>query len=408
MNFQSFRQNLGLLVGIAVFAVLASSSSFAQKGASVSGRVVNELGDPIAGISVAIQSDKVLDGGRREDGIVNLWQRHTDLEGRFSIPNIMPAESVRFAVGTEQMKTKILSIEMGDLTLYPNDHSHFDRIRFSLDAGVEIEKAVITVETESRPQVHARVVTGDGTPLEMAAISVSMLYKNLNGYGYGYGYGSSNSGIITDAEGYFVENLRVDDDPKFYVLGIEYQGLYAKTLPFILHEGQPQVHVLLTLNDSPIPLNKQGPNPVHAILTAFVNPPTVWGVNPENGHAYKSIYCHDIADAIAQVTEENAYLVAINDQIEADWIREIFGNDRFWIGLSDVVEDGHWSWHSGEPVTYTNWDEHERDGGNAEMKDYVIVDYGGRWKAVAVGGSHVHKAILEKSEMSGNPPAKEE
>ena len=146
MNFQIFRQNLRFLVGIAVLSVLASSPTFAQGGASVSGRVLNEVADPVVGITIAIQPYKVM-GNRREEGFIERWQRQTGLEGHFSITNIMPAESVRFVVHPEQVvqaaqtETQILSIEMGELTLYPNDHPHFGRMQFSLEAGMKIENA---------------------------------------------------------------------------------------------------------------------------------------------------------------------------------------------------------------------------------------------------------------------------
>ena len=400
MNFQSFRRNIRFLVGIAMLSVLVSSPTFAQEGVSVSGRVVNEFGDPVVGIAIAIQPSKVI-GNRREGRFVELWQRQTDLEGSFSITNIAPAESVRFIAGGEgETNTPILSIEMGELTLYPNTHPHFRGMQFSLAAGTEIENAVITVKTGIRPQVRARVVYADGTPVTNAQIRTRMLRRDLDGSGSG----SSGSTTQTDDDGYFVENLRVDDDPQFYTLGVEYQGLLAKAPSFILHEGQPQIHLLLPLNGTPVPLAERlvGP-PTSDALTAFLTPPTVWVVNPTNGHAYKSIYCDNIADAMDQAATEKAYLVSINDEAENDWLQGIFERERFWIGLNDVAEEGQWVWHSGEPVRYTNWGEHERDGDNTEMKDYVIVGFGGRWEVVAPGaGGQAHfvkTAILERADV---------
>ena len=401
MNLQSFRQNMGFLIGIAMLSLFVSSSTFAQEGVSVSGRVVNEVGDPVVGITIAIQPSKVI-GNRREGRFVELWQRQTDLEGSFSITNIAPAESVRFVAGAEgeQTNTPILSIEMGELTLYPNTHPHFRGMQFSLAAGTEIENAVITVKTGIRPQVRARVVYADGTPVSNAQIRTRMLRRDLDGSGSG----SSGGGTQTDDDGYFVENLRVDDDPQFYTLGVEHQGLLAKALPFILHEGQPQIHLLLSLNGNPAPLAERPPGPPTSdALTAFLTPPAVWIMNPTNGHAYKRIHCQSIADAMTQATAENAYLVSINDEAENDWLQGIFERERFWIGLNDVAEEGQWIWHSGEPVTYTNWREHERDGANTEMKDYVIVGFGGRWEVVAPGaGGQAHfvkTAILERVDV---------
>ena len=404
MNLQSFRQNIGFLIGIAMLSTLTSLPTVAQEGASVSGRVVDESGDPVVGISIAIQPYKVM-GNRRQEGLVPLWERQTDSEGRFSIWPIAAAESVRFVIKGEQRETNILSIKLGELTLYPNNHLHpsFNKIRLSLEAGTEIKDAVITVKMDVRPQVRARVVLADGTPVINAQIHTQLLRRTLDGSGSG----SSGGGEQTDAEGYFVADLRVDNSPQFYVLGIEHQGFFAKTPPFILHEGQLQVHFLLTLNDDPIPLDERTPRRISKALVAFLNPPTVWVVNPVNGHAYKRIQCHSIIDAMTQATAENAYIVSINDNVENEWLQSVFGRDRFWIGLNDVTEEGQWVWHSGEPVTYTNWGEHERDGGNNEMKDYVIVGYNGRWETVALGKGQAHfiqNAILERADVPVETP----
>lgn len=414
MNFQSFKQKIRYFVGIAVLCFLASSSTLAEEGVTVSGRVVNEAGDPVAGISIAIQPYKVM-GNRREEGIVPLWERQTDAEGHFSIWPITPMESVRFVLkGTpgEQRTIQILSIKINDITLYPNGHPHppFNTIRFSLEAGMEIENAVITVKTDIQPQVRARVVFADGTPVVNTQIRTRMLRTDLDGSGGGSSSGSTN----TDADGYFVKNLRVDGErePQFYTLGVEHQGLLAKAPPFVLHEGQPQVHLLLTLNGNQVPLAERPLPPTSDALTAFMNPPSVWIVNPANRHAYKRIYCENIADAMEQATAENAYLVSINDKAENEWLQGVFEREEFWIGLSDAAEEGQWTWHSGEPVTYTDWGEHERDGGNTEMKDYVIMSgYGNsRWGATAPQGGRAtftKKAVIERPYLPVEKPAED-
>ncbi len=405
MNLQSFRQNLGFFVGVAVLCFSVVSPAFAEEGATVAGQVVNETGDPVVGISIGIQPYKVM-GDRREEGFFELWERQTDADGHFSIWPITPMESVRFDLkGTqgEQMEIQILSIEINEITLYPNGHPHppFNAIQFSLEAGTEIENAVITVKTDIRPQVRARVVFADGTPVTNAQIRVRMMRTDLDGSGGG----SSSGGRQTDSEGYFVENLKGDGETQFYTLGVEHLGLFAKAPPFILHEGQPQVHLLLTLNGNPIPLAERPPAEVPAgSLEAFLNPPSMWIVNPANGHAYKRIYCDNIADAMDQATAENAYLVSINDPAENEWLQGVFERENFWIGLSDTAEEGQWAWHSGEPVTYTGWGEHDQDIGNTEMKDYAIMlgFHNGRWVAVAPGDHHTNftkRAVLERAEL---------
>ena len=407
MNLQNFKQNLEMLFSvIMILSLLVVSSVVAQQGATISGRVVDELGDPVVGTSVALHRYKAIEGDERRVPFVPFWQKPVDLDGRFSFVNIAPTESVSFIVEDERTKGKILSIQMGELTLYPGDHPHFGKVRFSLEAGMEIEDVVITVYTNIPPQVRARVVSADGTPLVNATIYVAVQSKELDGTGSG-GSGGTRQ---TDAEGYFVEDLRVDDDPKFYMLGVEYNGLFAKALPFILHEGQPQVHLLLILNGNLDTLARPPVGPPSGALTAFLDPPTVWIVNPANGHAYKKIHCDSIADATTQAAAENAYLVAINDEVENEWLDGIFRRERFWIGLNDAAEEGQLVWDSGEPITYTNWGEHERAGDNTEMNDYVIWGFGGRWEMVALGSAQTHfvkTAILERKDVPVETPAED-
>ena len=274
------------------------------------------------------------------------------------------------------------------------------RQKLGVFAGVIVLSfnVVTTAQTDNRPQVQARVVFADGTPLVNAGIHVLVQHRDFDGSGSG----SSGSTMQTDAAGYFVETLDGNDD-EFYILGVAYQGRFAKAPPFILHKGQPQVHLLLTLDDNGVPPDGWRPRQVFTTLEAFLEPPSVWAVNPTNGHAYKRVRCQDVMDAMTLAAAEGAYLVSINDKVEDVWLQEIqkiFELDSFWIGLSDVAEEGQWVWHSGEPVTYTNWREHLKGMGNTEIKDYAISYFGGGWRAV--GDEHTPfrgGAILEKADM---------
>ena len=402
MKFQNHKQRLGFLVTIAIFFSLTVSFAFAQEGATFSGRVVDERGSPVVGISVAIRPYMVK---AREEQFLPLLVKQTGLQGNFSITDIPPI-SVKLVVGDEE--TKILSIEIGDLILYPNNRPPFQEMRFSLVPGSETKNAVIKIKTEIKPQIRARVVAADGTPITEAPIRIRMVRRDIDESGRGHSSGFRH----TDAEGYFVEDLRVDDEPQYYRLGVEYQGYLAKSVPFILHEGQPEVHLLLRLNEKPIPEDEWTGERLLNALDEFLNPPSVWVVNPVNGHAYKEVYCHSLDDAIAKAAAENAYLVSINDKAENEWIKKVFEGRYIWIGLSDAAEEGKWVWHSGEPVTYTNWINIERSTGNTDMKDYVIIEnFTGKWEAVIPGNEQarsIQKAILERADIPVETSSKNE
>ena len=284
-------------------------------------------------------------------------------------------------------------------------NSQRSRQKFKFIIGITVLSLLTSLPTVSQEniripqkQIRARVVSADGIPLTNAHIRIQVLHKDLDGSGWG----SSPDTKQTDTEGFFVADLRVDE-PHIYFLGVEYRGYLAKVDPFILHEEQPRVPLLLTLNGDPTQDSGQTPDQAYVALKRLLRTPAVWVVNPTNGHAYKRIYCQDITDAIAQAAVEKAYVIALNNRAEEKWIRDAFlQHDLFWIGLSDVAEEGKWTWHSGEPVEYTNWEEkyHAAEGGNTEMTDYVIVGFTGRWESVGVDSDgETYTAFLERGDL---------
>ena len=80
-------------------------------------------------------------------------------------------------------------------------------------------------------------------------------------------------------------------------------------------------------------------------------------------------------------------LSAINDEAEQNWLEQVFVPHRVLIGLSDVEEEEQWQWHSGEPVTYTNWARDEPSDTGKGDEDYVIL-FANQWVDI---GSWRHK-----------------
>ena len=365
----------------------------AQEKATLSGTVVNESGEPVINVKVQIRPTKFKHGGIREQHFMQHLVQHTDIDGSFTLTNI-PPESVKILIGDDDTETKILSIELENLTLFPEERPPFKIMLFSLEPGAKIENAIIKVKTKIIPQIRARVVAADGTPITDSQVNTAINRNDLDRSGSGRSRGPRR----TDSEGYFTEKLRVDDEPQFYRIAIEYDGHFAVTDPFIPHQGQPVVHLLLKLNDKPIPFDEITPERVSAEFNRLLSTPAVWVRNPINGHHYKRIYCHSMEDALTQSEIEKAYLVSINDKIEEKWIQNITGMSNHIIGLRYMVEEGKWKWHSGEPVTYTNWGDEKFDNKNIDLQDNVIVRYHDKWHIL---GSHLHTqfplmAILEK------------
>ncbi len=390
---------LVLFVTVSI-SVWLSTSAVAQESNTVSGRLIDTVGNPISDIDIYLRRDT--EHAISADGSVNITstehdsvQIKTDSKGRFAFSDvfykIMELDvDCQSKIGYE---IKVQSIEFGEITLYPFRAWHRSSVKFTLDSGVKMENIVITADIRKRPKIRTRVFYADGTPVANSEVYMHFETKSLFRNTKGTGIGPTK----TDADGYFVEYRSTDYPPEYYItLAVEHQGLYGKATPFILLDD---VDIVLKLNGNPGSEMKPiiGYSERESALQALLKPPPMWVANQANGHAYKITKAQTIKDAMNQAEVEGAYLLSINDRAEEVWLSHIYGNKRIWIGLSDAEEEGKWKWHSGEPVTYTNWLPYQPEKGNTETKDYVMTYYfDWRWD---VTEAKFGRAILEKPSM---------
>lgn len=95
----------------------------------------------------------------------------------------------------------------------------------------------------------------------------------------------------------------------------------------------------------------------------------------------------DWAEAANYAGSLGGYLVTINSQSEQDFLLDRFGNDTwYWIGFTDIGQEGEWFWANGEPVTYTNWVQGEPNEQSDCDEDFAIMNWGtgGKWKDLGV------------------------
>ena len=437
------------LIGIVVsFSVIASPACIAEeKTGTLSGVVLDTKGKPISGFSISLSP---------------IFQiSKTDEKGAFTFTDI-PAGRVQILIPVQSFienekpvfnlepDDQIVSIKIGDITIYQDRHPPFGGTTFSVKPGSHFKNIVVTVRPRMR--IRAKVILKNGKPLTNTSISL-VIQSN----------GTMRSGVTTDFKGYFVYYLDDDDIETLYIVSVKYKGLSAKSERFQLEENGRYDDLVLTLDgNAPATAPTQSkrskeslPNLLRKLTggstpsdkPAFVQTPAqpardstssskttteihpsvpaekiqrsdkknTWAVNPANGHAYKKIRCGSLKDAKNRAAAEGAYLVAINDAAEQKWLLGLFGNHLYWIGLSDAKKEGEWVWQNGESLTYTNWgDKHSfpRSTLSSEEKDSAIMTFvNGQWHTVGPGDllwRTTRYAILEKVDVSGNSPLKEE
>ena len=487
-------QKLAVLTLTLLFTVISIAAAqdpehpALQPPSGMSGTVVDAEGNPIAGFTLAIQPMRFHEGhlqpeggflefqippeGMEGQGMPRTTNRvKTDSDGTFTVTNIQPGliqlkavsgtaldafekidpEKIRQGeqIPQELMRfdrlepgMEILSIQIGKVTFFSKSERHvpdfMKGLTFALKPGVTLENLKITVK--SRLRIHGRIVYANGTPLVNANGRIRMRQRDETNPNSG---GSSSTDFFTDADGYFTQYR---DEPGFYTLSTEYNGLSGGAGPFLLKDGVAPENLVITLDGNPPDVERptdqkvgvggpieKGKVPADAgnivveevevpprIVARAAVPPqapkppkSVWVINPTNGHAYKKIQCQDWHDARQKAVEEGAHLVSINDEDEQHWLQLIFRSHSSWIGLTDVEKEGTWQWDSGEPVTYTNWAAQPvfPDGRPETEKDYAVITFrDGEWQSIGPE-SHfwrtTREAIIEKDGLVSKAPATE-
>ena len=405
MRYSHFRRfRVVVLVSIVALTLLFSSDSIAQTDkSSLSGRVLDTKGKPVAGLALGIKPVEMVEPrGMVPRTPFASWLRVvTDKEGRFSFYNIDVGSSQFVMFPESASDFEIISLEIGDLTFYStaflqNFPTWFGKLTFTIEPGTQLEGVVVNVKPP-RMRIRGRVLLKDGTPLANTDISLTVRRRQRNTdffiFPSGGSGGSSGRNVKTDAEGYFVSYY--PDETSEYSVIVKYEGASAKSRWFRLKKGQRYDKLVLVLKDLEEHRLRRSER-VKARLS-------VWVVNPDNSHAYKRIKCDSWEDAKAKAEAENASLVAINDASEQKWLEAVYPEKAFfWIGLRVPEKGAAWQWNNGEPFNYANWvASQESDNVSTGGREIPIAMefFSKRWMAIGSKSPFlplVKYAILEK------------
>ncbi len=331
-----------LIIFVELIFVVPNSIVAQEHLSSLSGRVINPKGEPIAGVTLSLASSR----------------SKTDSEGRFVLNN-MPSRQVQLyilQINLKDDKYRIRAIKFGKASIYYHGSGQRDAVLFAIKPKTNLTD--VEVITEYQLKIQSRIVFKNGEPLANTLLKI-----NIDGLPLDRERAfSSSRSFTTDARGAFMHPIY---SPGVYTISVNYRGLSAELEPFLFKDGKLPATQVLTLNGNSTDLSE--PTPEEIKQKEEYRPRNVpevsgmWIINPANGHAYKRILCDDRFDAQDQAEKEEAHLVTITSAEEQIWIEAVFGSGPYWIGLTDVVKEGKWLWDTGEPVTYTNWGVYEDD-----------------------------------------------
>ena len=374
---------IGIVVSLPLIALVPCIAE--EETGILSGVVLDMEGKPIPGFTVVLAS-------------ILFMKSETDENGVFTFTNV-PAERIQILIPSQRTPfgpdNEIVSIKIGGITFYEDRYP----TKFGIKPGSHTKNVIVTVRPRER--VRVRVVFKDGKPLTNGAIVRTVKTR-----------GSSTGPGTTDSDGYFIYYIDKYDVLSTCKISIKHNELSAELEPFEIEKGGRYDDLVLTLNGASPPDKSASTETKRSASSKRVPLPRKrgsWVVNPENGHAYKKIWCRDLNDAKSSAAAEDAYLVVINDAAEQKWLSGIFDNYLYWIGLSDAEKEGQWVWENGEPLTYTNWGDKRsvpRSSLSPKEKNRAVMTYvSGKWYAVGPGDffwSETQYAILEKADVLNN------
>ena len=117
------------------------------------------------------------------------------------------------------------------------------------------------------------------------------------------------------------------------------------------------------------------PDPVSGRLDPAAVPEDVTLIGDFRGNSYYRSHARFTwEEARARAFREGGHLITIADQAENDVAAAAakYGVSSYWLGLSDVEQEGSWQWVTGEPFSYENWAPGEPNN-SADKEHYGMI-----------------------------------
>jgi protocatechuate 3,4-dioxygenase beta subunit len=169
----------GTPVDVADGAVLASIDFTMERAGIVSGRVIDELGEPVANAQVWLQQMRFYEGRRR---LVPLASARTDDTGLYRIASIAPGEYLVVAYFRETWASDDNTQTLGYApSFFPNTAAAAEAQRVKVVAGQEAGAIDIALVAGRAAAISGTVTAFDGAPLAGASVSLGQEITGPNG-----------------------------------------------------------------------------------------------------------------------------------------------------------------------------------------------------------------------------------
>lgn len=356
-----------LIFLLSVLSLLIAFESVAAPTASLSGRVIDETGAPIEGFNIYLLTDchevmvqqllpwmsaevvkKGVPPANAPDAQPYTQSMFkTDKTGAFAFTNVVSQPFMMLGItppgGVPDHDYEFIRFKIGEVAFRINRHEPV--VLFSISPGTTVKDIEVTIGERG---IRGQVVTADGTPLKNMKVKLKIEQDFGNG-----SFATSERNVLLNDRGQFTEKIYRTGVLGAYTISVTHGELTAKSAPLKIEPHQRAEVVLKLLSAAEQEKLNALPNAAVSEIQQLIDE-GAWVINPENRHAYKRIRIKTLEEARQKAKTQGAYLVAINDADEQDYLLEVLGGqsatvNNFWIGL----KAGATHWDSGEPVTFT-------------------------------------------------------
>ena len=325
-----------LIFLLSVLSLLTTFECMAAPTASLSGRVIDEAGNPVEDFKVVLLTDfhelmvqqiipwmfaEVVERGVPPANVPDAPPytqsvSKTDKTGAFAFTNVVSQPLMWLGItppgGTPHHDYEFIRFKIGEVTFRIRQYDN--SVLLSILPGTTVPDIEVTVR--HLRGIRGQVVTAHGIPLKNTKVNVKVEMSFD-----GVSVGTTERNVLLDDGGQFTQEIYRDGT---YTVHVEHNDLTAESAPLKI-EAHQRTEVLLKLLPA-VEQKKMKALPDAAIseIQQLIGE-GVWVINPENRHAYKRIPIKTLKEARQKAKAQGAYLVAINDAAEQQYLIEVLG-----------------------------------------------------------------------------------